>query len=185
VSHAHPQALRWIEPLALERNYSVANSAARLNANSIPIAAWALFELIQDRDLWELVQNEAESVFEINPATGQRVLNVQKMLVLPLLQSVYTEILRLHVSVNITREVVAETATIAGYKLPKNALIQAPTRIAHHSEVAWGTPEHPASEFWAHRHIKHITIQDENGNVSEKAEFAVAAGPNDFFPYGA
>jgi cytochrome P450 len=162
----------------------MADLCSRLNANTIPIAAWALMEIIQDRDLWKEVQEEADSAFEIDPATGERTLNVQKLLGLPLLQSIYVETLRLHVSVNVTREVVTQTATIAGYELQKHSFIQAPTRIALYNERAWGIAGHAASEFWAYRHIKYNDVQDESGKVARKPEFAMAAGPNDFFPYG-
>ncbi|KAK0657811.1 cytochrome P450 [Cercophora newfieldiana] len=155
-----------------------------LNANTIPIAGWALMEIVQDRQLWRAVQEEAESAFEVNPGTGKRKLNIHKMMGLPILQSVYAETLRVHVSVNVTREVVGESASIAGYQLPRNSLIQAPTRIAHFNEKAWATADHSASEFWPYRHVKYANIQDENGEKTEKPEFVLAAGPNDFFPYG-
>jgi len=155
-----------------------------LNANSIPIAAWALMEIVQDHALWKEVQAEADTAFRVDASTGKRVLDVQKMLGLPLLQSVYAEALRLHVSVNLTREVVEDTATVAGYKLPNKSLIQAPTRIALYDERAWGMDGHPASKFWAHRHIKYVETQDDTGKTARTAEFSLAAGPNDFIPYG-
>ena len=138
---------------------------------------------MKDPSLWKVVQEEAEAAFETNPDTGKRELDIQKMLALPLLQSVYVETLRLHVSVNITREVIAETTTMAGYQLPKHALVQAPTRIAHYEERAWGIDDHPATEFWAFRNFKSSAVQ-QGGKDTQKSEFAMRAGPNDFFPYG-
>jgi hypothetical protein len=161
----------------------VAKIPPRLNANSIPIAAWCLMEVIQDRALLKEIQAEAGTAFLVDPSTGKRVLDAQKMMGLQLLQSVYTEVLRLHVSVNITREVIGP-ATVAGYELPKHSLVQAPTRIAHYNEGVWGMAGHPASEFWAYRHIRYTETKDENGNAIRKPEFAMAAGPNDYFPYG-
>jgi len=139
----------------LRRFLANSSTARRINANTVPIAVWALMEVIQDRALWKSAQEEAEPAFEISPATDERTLNVQKMMALPLLQSIYSETLRLHVSVNAACKVVADTATIAGYKLPKQSLIQAPTRVAHHNKKTWGEAEHPASKFWAYRHIKY------------------------------
>ena len=138
---------------------------------------------MKDPSLWEAIREEAESAFETDPVTGERELNLQKVLVLPLLQSVYIETLRLHVSVNVTREVVAETTTMAGYQLPKHALIQAPTRIAHYDEKVWGVDDHPASEFWAFRNIKYSTVE-ENGKEKQTFKFVMGAGPNEYFPYG-
>jgi cytochrome P450 len=154
-----------------------------LNANSIPIATWALFELVQDPALWKAVQEEAETAFETNPDTGDRELDIQKMLTLPRLQAVYVESLRLHVSVNVTREVIAESSPMAGYQLPKNALVQAPTWIAHHDEKAWGVDGHPASEFWASRNLTYPAAGD-TGATNSKPTFVMRAGPNEFFPYG-
>ncbi|KAK1758041.1 cytochrome P450 [Echria macrotheca] len=150
-----------------------------LNGNSIPIATWALFELVQDPELLEAVRNEAETAFDTD-SSGQRTLDVPRMLTLPLLQSVYVETLRLHVSVNVTREVVGDV-TLGGYKLPKHALIQAPTWLAHSNEKVWSAEGHPASEFWAYRHVRYSNT-DSDGKG--KAEFVMSAGPNDFFPYG-
>jgi hypothetical protein len=141
-------------------------------------------EIVQDHALLKEVQAEADTAFQVDASTGKRVLDVQKMLGFPLLQSVYAEALRLHVSVNLTREVVGATATVAGYKLPNKSLIQAPTRIALYDERAWGVDGHPASRFWAHRHIKYVETQDDAGKTARTAEFSLAAGPNDFIPYG-
>ncbi|KAK6064063.1 Cholesterol 7-alpha-monooxygenase 4 [Seiridium cupressi] len=57
-------------------------------------------------------------------------------------------------------------------------------QIAHHDEAVWGVPEHPASEFWAHRHIKYVESTDEAGNSQRKPEFSMAGRPSSFFPYG-
>ncbi|KAK0649783.1 cytochrome P450, partial [Cercophora newfieldiana] len=181
------ESLVWYKKEGLcdtSRAGQVLGNLLGLNANSIPMAAWALIELIQDKSLWNTVREEAESAVEVNQETGKRNLNAQKLMSLPMLQALYVEILRLHVSVNVTREVVAPTAIIAGYKLPQSSLVQAPTRIAHYNEKAWGRADHPASEFWPYRHIKYVTAQGENGKVTEKPVFVMAAGPSDFFPYG-
>ena len=122
---------------------------------------------MKEPSLWQAVREEAETAFETNSATGERELNIQTMLTLPLLQSIYIETLRLHVSVNVTREVVAEKTTMAGYQLPKHALVQAPTWIAHHDEKAWGADDHPASEFWAFRNIKYSTIKEDGKREAE------------------
>jgi len=61
--------------------------------------------------------------------------------------------------------------------VPKHALIQAPTLLAHFNDQVWAAEGHPASEFWAYRHVRY---HKESGEM----EFAMAGGPNDFFPYG-
>ena len=153
----------------------------RLNGNSIPTATWALFELVKDPSLWEAIRAEAEPCFEVDPVTGERTLDIPRLLALPLLQSVYIETLRCHVAVNVTREVIAETTTMAGYQLRKHSLIQAPTQFAHFDEKAWGVAGHPASEFYAARNINYSA--EANGEKT-KPEFVMRARPNEFFPYG-
>lgn len=43
-----------------------------------------------------------------------------------------------------------------------------------------GAPGHPASEFWAHRHVKEVVT----GDGAEKAEFSTKNRAASFFPYG-
>jgi len=153
----------------------------RLNGNSVPIASWALFELVKDPSLWEAIRAEAEPCFAVDPASGERIVDIPKLLACPLLQSVYIESLRCHVAVNVTREVIAETTTVAGYQLPKHSIVQAPTQFAHYDEKAWGVPGHPASEFYAARNVKYATDQ---AGEKTNPEFVMKARPNEFFPYG-
>jgi hypothetical protein len=105
------------------------------------------------------------------------------MLSLPLLQSVYAEALRLHVSINITREIM-EPMTLDGYNLEKGALLQAPSELSHYAESVWGAEGHPASEFWAERHIKHVEVTGEDGKVTVVPQFSMVGRTNDFIPYG-
>jgi len=142
-----------------------------------------MLELVKDPTLWRAVQEEASTCFTTDPATGERRVDVTAVTYLPLLQSIYTEILRLHVSFNITREV-ATDATVADYRVPKHALVQAPTRFAHLEETVWGAEGHPASEFWAARHLRFTQKVDEAGNTVTVPELSMKKRLNDFFPYG-
>lgn len=130
--------------------------------------------MIADPQLCQAVQEEAMAASTANPSTGQRTFNPQKLLSMPLLQSVYTETLRLHVSINVTREV-TQPVTLDGYRLATGSLIQAPSQIGQYNEAIWGSDGHPASQFWAGRHLKH----DENG-----AELTMAGRTSSFFPFG-
>ena len=122
---------------------------ARLNSNTIPVTAWAIMEIIRDKALFRDIRNEALSAF------SNGVLDNKKVIELPLLLSVYHECLRLHVSVNITR-VIDEDMSLDGYALRKNYLVQMPSWISHHDEGIWSVPDHPATEFWAQRHLKYV-----------------------------
>ncbi|KAK9417351.1 putative cytochrome p450 family protein [Seiridium unicorne] len=111
-------------------------------------------EIPRDPELFHALRQEVQGALVLDPSTGGRA----RLLTLPLLQSVYVECLRLHRSSNTVRE------------------------IAHHDEAVWGVPEHPASEFWAHRHIKYVESTDEAGNSQRKPEFSMAGRPSSFFP---
>ncbi|KAI3528664.1 hypothetical protein CSPX01_16066 [Colletotrichum filicis] len=158
-------------------------SITGINSNSVPQTAWAVMEVIKDRSLFQAVRQEVDSVSIIDPKTGKRTFDVAKLVTLPLLQSIYVETLRMHVSINITREVM-EPMELDGYHLSKGSLVQAPTQIGHREESVWGVEGHPASEFWAERHIKFVEKEDEDGKLQRVKEFAVAGRPSDFFPYG-
>ncbi|KAL4914781.1 cytochrome P450 [Aspergillus aurantiobrunneus] len=144
------------------------------NANSVPMSTWAMMELIADPALYNAVRDECLAASTTDAATGQRVFNPQKLLAMPLLQSLYIETLRLHVSINVTRQV-TQPISLDGHLLTAGSLIQAPSQIGQYDEAVWGCEGHPASQFWAGRHLKHD---------SGRAEFTMAGRTPSFFPFG-
>ena len=134
-----------------------------------------MMELIADPKLYSAVREECLAASTADPISGERTFNIQKLLSMPLLQSVYLETLRLHVSINVTREV-TQSITLDGYHLTAGSLIQAPSQIGQYNEAVWGSHGHPAAEFWAGRNLKY----DANG----KAEFTMAGRTSSFFPFG-
>jgi cytochrome P450 len=149
----------------------------RLNANVLPITAWALMELVRDRALFEAARKEASLAFD----NGQ--LDMKKLIGLPLLQSIYHECLRMHVAVNLTR-VVDDDMNLDGYMLKKDYLVQTPSWISHFDEGVWATPDHPASEFWAERHLRHEETTDESGRKVKVLRFSMEGKSGHFFPFG-
>jgi cytochrome P450 len=141
-----------------------------------------MMELIKDQSLLHEVRQEVQSAFSVD-TQGVRQLDIQKVVHLPLLQSVFTETLRLHMSIHITREVMKPTQ-INGFNLRLGSLVQAPTQIAHYDEASWGVDGHPASEFWGARHVKEAEGVDESGQRVHKREFAIAAPSGSYFPFG-
>ncbi|KAK2059469.1 cytochrome P450 [Colletotrichum caudatum] len=154
-----------------------------INSNSIPQATWAVMEVVKDPSLFKAVREEVQEAQITDPGTGRATFDMPKLVALPLLQSIYVETLRMHVSINITREVL-ESMEIEGYFLEKGSLVQAPTQIGHFDEEVWGAEGHPASEFWAERHVKYAEKVDEAGNVKKVKEFSMAGRPSEFFPFG-
>ncbi|KAI0097726.1 putative cytochrome P450 [Nemania sp. FL0031] len=149
------------------------------NSNSIPTATWMLMELFKDTSLFQAVQEEIETA---RGGSGSRRLDLDTLMTLPLLTSVFTETLRLRMSLNIIRTL-ESPITIGGYEIPKGSYLQAPTMAAHYDEDTWGQPGHPASEFWAGRHIKYVESND-SGKPGLQRVFATPGHPNTFFPFG-
>ncbi|KAM7183783.1 cholesterol 7-alpha-monooxygenase [Rhypophila sp. PSN 637] len=140
-----------------------------LNASTVPITGWLVMELVKDPELFRVIRAEAETAY-VTTESGERILDVQK--------SLYTEGLRVHVSFNISREVV-NPVDMGGYTLPAKSIIQAPTGISHLNEQVWGVEGHPANEFWAYRNVRFVEQGDRKVPV-----FEMRGRPTDFFPYG-
>lgn len=150
----------------------------------MPISAWAMIELIKDPSLYKAVRNEVLKTLTVDPDTKKTHLNARALINMPLMQSLYTETMRIHVSFNVTREA-KESIEIDGYHLEKGSLIQTCSQISHFEEAVWGVEGHPASEFWAWRHIKWVEKTDEvTGEVTMHPTFAMKGRPSSFFPYG-
>ncbi|KAF4432307.1 25-hydroxycholesterol 7-alpha-hydroxylase [Colletotrichum fructicola] len=162
----------------------LAMSIFAVNSNTVPVTTWFIMELLKDPGLFDAVRAEASEAVLVDPQTGKRGFDCQKLVSSPLLQSVYIECMRLHVSIGITREIMEDTV-LDGYRLKKGSLIQAPTNLGHQDDDVWARDGHPASEFWAERHVRHIQKVDEiTGEVKIEKMFVMAGKPSDFFPFG-
>ncbi|KAK4448778.1 cholesterol 7-alpha-monooxygenase 2 [Podospora aff. communis PSN243] len=187
-SRANREVIRWMKEDGFDPQ-TIAGAVTVLfifgvNGNTTPAVAWLLMEIVKDPDLFRRVREEVKTTYTTDPDTGERLIDAQKLIALPLLQSIYIEGLRLHVSLNVTREVIGPLS-LEGYELEKGAILQAPTDISHREESVWGAPGHPASEFWAERHIKYVeTVDEKDGSVKLEPQFSMAGRQNDFFPYG-
>jgi hypothetical protein len=150
----------------------------------VPISAWAMIELIKDPSLYNAVRNEVLKTCVTDPDTMEVHLDARALINMPLMQSLYIEIMRIHVSFNVTREA-KKPIEIDGYHLEKGSLIQTCSQISHFEEAVWGTEDHPASEFWAWRHVKYVEKTDEvSGEVTMLPTFSMTGRPSSFFPYG-
>ncbi|KAM7202949.1 cytochrome p450 family protein [Naviculisporaceae sp. PSN 640] len=184
------ELIRWMR----ERNFSTKSqggfktlTSESLNSNAIPVTTWGLMELAKDPELRQAIRDEVQSAYTANSDTGARIFDPIKLTGLPLFQSFYTEMMRMHVSMNVTREVVAPGVKIGGYEIEVGSLLQAPTELGHYDEAVWGSKEHPASEFWAERHLKYVdsdAVDPKTGERKKTARFEVRGRPSDYFPYG-
>ncbi|CAG8895705.1 unnamed protein product [Penicillium egyptiacum] len=124
------------------------------NANSVPMLLWAMMELIADPELYRAVREECLAASSVDLVSRERIFDPRSLLSKPLLQS---------------------PIDLDGHLLPPGSLIQAPSQIGQYNEAVWGTPEHPASQFWAGRHLKH------DGG---KTQFTMTGKTSSFFPFG-
>lgn len=177
---------KWMKE-TLSPQTSAGNVAAVIfgtNANATRMTIWGLMELIKDPILYKDLRNDVlEKCLKVDPATGARALDTQEMLRLPLLQSIIAEILRLHISVNASRKAI-QPLTLDGYTVEEGDILQASSQLAHYDEEVWGETGHPASEFWAQRHISYTKKIDASGQVINQAEFNMTGKTGSYFPYG-
>jgi len=153
-----------------------------LNANSIPGAAWCVMEAAKDRELLKAIRDEVMTAYEVDAATGQKTINTQTLVSLPLLQAVYIEGMRLHVSMNVTRQITGPMV-LGDVLLEKGAILQAATEIVHYDENTWAAEGHAASEFWSERHIQYIDEVGADGKKQRVRKFTLAGRPTDFFSF--
>ncbi|KAK1749889.1 cytochrome P450 [Echria macrotheca] len=153
-------------------------------SNTVPASAWTVVSTLTcpDPELLTNIRREAEAAIAVDPKTGERVFDVQKLAASPWLQAVYTETLRLRSGFCIIRDAVRDTE-IDGVSIAKGAIVQAPIPIAHHDAV-WEAEGYAVDEFWPHRHIKVVGSTDEKGHRAEKVEFALGNRSGYYFPYG-
>lgn len=134
-------------------------------------------EILKDPSLLQAVRDEVATVIQAGSDGGKLTIDHQKLVALPLLQSIFTETLRLRVNFNIMRDVKQPT-TLDGRSIPQGVMLQAPMQVAHFNEKVWNAAGgHPADHFWAERHIKWT----EKGT---KRVYSMAGSPASYFPFG-
>ncbi|KAK7920062.1 hypothetical protein PG985_008084 [Apiospora marii] len=138
-----------------------------INANAVPMTAYILFELARDPALLQRIRAELRvgGVF----AGSLTDIDIAALVKLPLLNSVYSECLRLRSSIPISRRL-REDVVIDGYTLRKDSFLLAPSWLSHINEAVWAprpSRSHTslpmdsktyndlpgAREFWAERFL--------------------------------
>ncbi|KAI0173951.1 putative cytochrome P450 [Pestalotiopsis sp. NC0098] len=154
-----------------------------MSTNSIPITMWMISCILQDTSLLQLIRKEIATVSTADSETGVRRINVDGLVRLPLMQSIFTEVLRLHMNFNLLRHA-NESINIDGTTVAKGSLLSVPMVMAHYDEDDWENEQHPVTEFWAERHIKWVERRNAKGEVVTERAFAVASRPSSYFPFG-
>ncbi|KAL8872177.1 MAG: hypothetical protein Q9174_002146 [Haloplaca sp. 1 TL-2023] len=152
------------------------------STNALPATLLTLMHLLDtnaiDPTLLSRVQSEVDSV----PEVGDGTLDIKRLLELPLLQSVYTEVLRLHVDVIIARNLDADIVVPVGHggedtpqvRLPKGDMVVAPVWTVHNDSDLWPgvSPDHFDGE--------RFLVAGEKG----QKVFSMGGPPGRWAPYG-
>ena len=142
-------------------------------SNAVPATGWMLFHILSSpQDLLPRLMSEISTAQ--NP---DGTLDIPTLTSLPLFLSTYTEVLRLYVAVNVTREVHGDFV-IDGHLLKKGNTIMAPSWLGHRDPRAWNNlnPDHPPVDvFYAERFLR---------QEGDKVVCSTAGLSGKYFPYG-
>ncbi|KAL2075856.1 hypothetical protein VTL71DRAFT_799 [Oculimacula yallundae] len=126
------------------------------NANIVPIIGWSMIDTLVRP---ELLAQAREVVSTLSPsAKGAEGLDMPKLLANPLLQSIYSEELRLRNGVIIQRVPVVDDFKIGDWKFPKGDMIIASSWHEQRDKSVWNEGPvngefHDVEDFWAERFI--------------------------------
>ncbi len=113
---------------------------------------WYLLEALKNPTLCAQMMAEVS-----NSSSKLGAINVKDLATQPLLQSAYAEVLRLRVSILISRIVEYQDITFEGYTLPRGEYILMPTDAMHFNDDAWNqtgrASKVPLSQFDATRFL--------------------------------
>lgn len=118
------------------------------------MAIWGVVEIFKDAQLLNRVRNELEKV---NFRGIEEESNVEILLKIPLLQSIYHELLRLRVEVQTLFSSDKEDIQLGEWRLPKGSIVVVPAGDAHQDPDVWNTKggRYPIDEFWADRFLSY------------------------------
>ncbi|KAH6693551.1 cytochrome P450 [Plectosphaerella plurivora] len=126
-------------------------------ANATPAFGWMILETLQRPGLLERVRAEIAPFVTFPPDGGTPDIDIEGLCQQPLIQSIYAEVLRVHVSMILARLPQKHGFSIGGWQLAKDDLIMASSYQTARAASVWnpGTPEkpHPLDDFWAERFI--------------------------------
>lgn len=111
-----------------------------------------IVEIFRNPELLARVRAEVES---INTDYTESTKWIEEVMGLPLLQSVYAEVLRLRVDVQTVFRSNHGDFNINEWRFPEKSLLLVPTRPAHRDTDYWNTRDgkYPLDRFWADRFL--------------------------------
>jgi hypothetical protein len=148
-----------------------------LSSNAIPATTWTLCHVITSADPTLLPELMAELTSAQRPDGN---LDINKLIQLPLLNSMYSETLRMYVDVLVTRTinrsftVPSSHAGHPGYLLEKGNIAMAPSYMSHRDPNFWSSYGDEATDpdIWHARRFLH------------QGRYSTSGTSNRLFPYG-
>ena len=179
---------------------TTANScSASLNVHTTAI--WAIIEIYSDQGLLSRIRSELRNA----GITSSSYKDIDKLISIPLLESVYAEVMRLRVEVQAVFCSDREEIRVNEWIFPKKSLVLVPTGAAHRDEDSWNTKDgkHPLDKFWADRflaypndpqsgplrrnvtdHAKPKGSPNIHGNITNKPRFVKSGLSDMWIPFG-
>ena len=148
-----------------------------LSSNAIPATIWTLCHVITSDDPTLLPELMAELTSAQRPDGS---LDISKLIQLPLLNSMYSETLRMYVDVLVTR-IINQSFTVPsshaghpGYLLEKGNVAMVPSALSHRDPNYWSSYGEEAKdpEIWHARRFLH------------QGRYSTSGTSNKLFPYG-
>ncbi|KAF7951339.1 hypothetical protein EAE96_006655 [Botrytis aclada] len=117
-------------------------------------AVWAIIEIFKDPALLSRVRKELQEA-SFDPESLASPEFIHKPIQIPLLQSIYAEVIRLHVEVQHVLYSHHSPVYVNQWIFPKKTPILVPCGPAHHDVNVWNTRngEFPLDTFWADRFL--------------------------------
>ena len=149
-----------------------------ISSNAIPAAGWMLMHILNLHGDKTVLPQVMEELKTAERADGS--LDISILVSLPLVQSIYNEILRLYVDVLVTRGLKDDiTLPLNSGKqtilCEKNSIVIAPSYLGHRDETVWVDP--PCNQFFAKRFLR-------VNPVNEKRVSSTSGINGKFFPFG-
>lgn len=150
--------------------------------NALPATLWMLLHILNPQGDLTLPQRVIDEIKTAQTPDGS--MNVSKLVTLPLLQSIYEEVLRLYHDALVTRNLQEDVVLPLDVKgerkvlLKKDSTVMAPSWLAHRDDEYWSNSGVPSGgEFFAERFLK---SDPDTGKVI----FSTVGAAGKLFPYG-
>jgi cytochrome P450 len=150
-----------------------------LMSNAIPVSTWMLFHILNPDAESTLLPRTLAEIRSTRREDG--TIDVDKLIVLPLLQSMFHETMRLYIDVLVTRQLPEDTLVPINasnnkfIKLGKDDIVMCPSWLGHRDETTW--KDMNPDTWYAERFL----IRDEK---TGKDTFTLSGTNGKFFPFG-